>query len=615
MRFLIAAMMGAGLLLLAGCASSEEAASTVPEGDGGYERHVTPFEVLDASGQPYDHPFLGGLDVPRPQFVDIDADGDPDLFLQEQTGAIKFFENVGTTTGPDFRWRTDQYRDLDVGEWYRFADVDDDGDPDLLAEQPFSYIRYYQNVGTPQTPRFTLAADTLKDVAGAPIFSDRQNIPNVTDIDCDDRVDLFLGRLDGTVTRYEAASADDAVPRFELVTERFEDIEIISRFGQPSMTGSANLHGANTMVFADVDGDDDQDLLWGDFFEPSLLLIENTGSCQTPSLRSEPRLFPASNPPETSGYNAPALADIDGDDDQDLFIGVLGGAFNPNRTVQGNFLFYEHTDAGPYELRTRRYLRAVDVGTESYPALADLDADGAVDLLVANKVAPGGSAQSAQVIHFRNTGTATAPRLAATDTLDLAPSYHYAPALGDLDADGDLDLLVGTWNDGIGLYRNTGTPEAPQFELEAAEYVTLTRGSHTTPALVDIDADGDLDLFVGETSGVINFFRNTGTPQDPAFTLVSDEYAGIDVGRRAAPSFLDVDADGDQDMVVGSEQEGLVVVRNTGTPEAPVFERSDALPIRAPELAAPAFADLDGDGDRDLVTGTRSGGLIYFEKR
>jgi hypothetical protein len=615
MRFLVAAMTGVGLLLLAGCAIPERATAPPSDDDAAYVRDVDPFVVRDAAGQPYDHPFLGGLDVPRPQFVDIDADGDPDLFLQEQTGAVKFFENVGTTTEPDFRWRTDQYRDLDIGEWYRFADVDDDGDPDLLAERPFSYIRYYQNVGTPQAPRFTLAADTLKDVTGTPIFSDRQNIPNVTDIDCDDRVDLFLGRLDGTVTRYEATSTDDAVPRFELVSERFEDIEIISRFGQPSMTGSANLHGANTMVFADVDGDGDQDLLWGDFFEPSLLLIENTGSCQTPSLRSEPRLFPPSDPPETSGYNAPALTDIDGDGDEDLFIGVLGGAFNPNRTVQGNFLFYEHTDGGPYELRTRRYLRALDVGTESVPVLADLNADGAVDLLVANKVAPGGSAQSAQVILFHNTGTATQPALAAADTLNLAPSYHYAPALGDLDADDDLDLLLGTWNDGVGLYRNTGTPEAPQFELETAEYVTLTRGSHTTPTLVDIDADGDLDLFVGETSGAINFFRNTGTPEAPQFELVSDEYGGIDVGRRAAPTFLDVDADGDHDMIVGSEQEGLVIFRNTGTPEVPSFERSGTLPVRAPELGTPAFADVDGDGDQDLLMGSRSGGLLYFEQR
>ena len=103
------------------------------------------------------------------------------------SGRVAFFEHEGTGSGT-FRWRTDQYAGLDIGEWYRFTDVDADGDFDLLAEEPFSYIRYYRNDGTPLAARFTLAADTLKGTDGEPLFSDRQNIPNLTDIDCDGQI-------------------------------------------------------------------------------------------------------------------------------------------------------------------------------------------------------------------------------------------------------------------------------------------------------------------------------------------------------------------------------------------------------------------------------------------
>ena len=102
---------------------------------------------------------------------------------------------------------------------------------------------------------------------------------------------------------------------------------------------------------------------------------------------------------------------------------------------------------------------------------------------------------------MRNQGTAATPAFALVDTLDFEPAYHYAPAFADLDADGDLDALVGTWSKGIALYRNEGSKTAPDLVAENTSYLKLTRGSNSTPALVDIDADGDLDLFVGEASG------------------------------------------------------------------------------------------------------------------
>ena len=95
--------------------------------------------------------------------------------------------------------------------------------------------------------------------------------------------------------------------------------------------------------------------------------------------------------------------------------------------------------------------------------------------------------------------------------------------------------------------------------------MTITRGSQTTPTLGDVDGDGDLDLMIGEASGVLNFYRNDGTRSAPTFTLVSDEFQAIDVGRRSAPAFADLDGDGDLDLLVGSDDQGLTLFANQGT--------------------------------------------------
>ena len=626
---------------LPGCAGTgprveaERATSEMPT-----RRILAPFEVYKANGDAYPYPFLGGFNMPRPQLLDIDADGDHDLFVQEHPNAIMFFERNDTPGPLLWTWRSDKYAGLDIGEWYRFADMDGDGDFDLLAEQPYSHMRYYKNVGTPLRAAFVQAADTLRDAEGEPVFSDRQNIPNITDIDCDGLPDLFIGRIDGTVMRYEAVETEP-VPVFKLLTENFEDIRIVAQFGQPGMPAppalpnipgededfmdegpspgrdffvedtqdrSDPLHGANTMTFADIDGDNDQDLFWGDFFEPGLLYIENTGSCARPRLRTTPVSFPPGNPLQSSGYNAPAFGDLDADGDMDLLAGVLGGAFNPNKTARSNLYMYEQLPEERFALRTTRFMDQIDVGSESYPVLVDLDADGDDDLLVSNKISSE-DGRTASLTYFENADGA----YHAGEAPDFFPAYHYAPAFADLDDDGDKDLLLGTWNDGIAWYRNEGAPGAPHFVLKQRAFIRLTRGSHTTPALVDIDNDGDLDLFVGETSGAINFYRNAGTPSAPTFEFVSDEYAGIDVGRRSVPTFIDADRDGDLDMIVGSEHEGLLLFRNRGDQTTPMFGESESLPYDVPEAAVPSFGDPDGDGALELVVGGYSGGLLYFD--
>jgi len=597
------------LLMLAATGGVATPQSSLPR----FERQLYSIEVQDQEGIAYDHPFLGGFNLPRPHLVDIDGDGDLDLFVQEYSNQVMFFEQVGTATEPRYLWRTDRYKDLEVGEWYHFADVDADGDFDLLGEQRFSLIRFWQNNGGFDKPEFELVTETLLDTAGEVVFSDRQNIPKVGDIDCDGRLDLMLGRLEGTITRYEADGVDDTgAPKFRHVTDNFQDIEII---GQVFGNNLASLHGANTMALEDIDGDRDLDLFWGDFFEPGLLYIENTGSCTTPSLRSEPEPFPLNDPILTSGYNAPAFGDIDGDFDNDLLVGVLGGAYNANSTTIDNFLHLEQTTPNSFEVKTRRYVSNIDLGSETFPSFADLDGDGDQDMLVGNKIQPDDNL-TGKLFRFENIGTPTEPKFILRGIVpEFTGAYHYAPAFGDLDSDGDLDILMGTWRDELMLVINDGQVTEPNWTIADSAIVKLTRGRNATPTLGDIDDDGDLDLFIGESSGDINFYRNDGGTDGPEFILVDDKYGGIDAGRRSVPTLVDIDTDGDLDLVVGSEAEGLKLYRNNGTLREANFVLDETFDVPVHPFSAPIFTDVDGDGDADLFVGGIGGGLLYFENR
>jgi hypothetical protein len=571
--------------------------------------------VRDLDDIPYEHPWLGGLNQPRPQLADVDGDGDADLFIQERSGRIIHFENAGTGDRPRFEWRSDRFAGLDVGEWYRFADMDRDGDPDLLGESPFSHVRLWRNDGG----NLSVWSDSLRNAAGAPIFSDRQNIPNAGDMDCDGLVDLFIGRLTGTVTRYEevrTADSDSGVngtaagalaPRFALLTERFQNIEIVAQLG--------SLHGANTLALGDVDDDGDADMFWGDFFEPGLLLIENTGSCERPDLTGDPVPFPWGDPILTSGYNAPTLADLDGDGDPELLVGVLGGAFNPNRTTVDNLLLVEQTGPRDWTVRTRRFLGNLDVGSESVPAFGDWDGDGDLDLLVANKIAADGS-ETSRMYAFENTGDDRSPRFKEIGAVPIEGSYHFAPALGDLDGNGFDELIVGTWQEGILVYRNragSGTG-SDRWEPEPMARLELTRGSNATPALGDLDGDGDLDLVSGESSGEVNLWRNEGSRTGFDFRLVTDRLEGIDPGRRSRPALADWDGDGRSDLILGSESDGVWLWTNTTADGDFRFEPKGVLLSEAPTFAAPALADADGDGDLDLFVGGIGGGVVLYEK-
>ena len=253
------------------------------------------------------------------------------------------------------------------------------------------------------------------------------------------------------------------------------------------------------------------------------------------------------------------------------------------------------------------------------PTLVDLDGDGDFDLV-------SGTGSSSALVYFENTGTASAASFVQRtgtanpfDGIDVA--YLAAPTFADLDGDGDLDAVVGGFDDSISYLENTGTGSAPAFVLRtgsANPFNSLPINYNSRPALADLDGDGDLDAVVGDLSGALSFFENTGTAALPVFSQrfgTSNPVNLVAVGYNSAPAFADVDGDGDLDLLVGNGVGVLTFFRNEGTAASPLFvERTGALnpfgAIAGSSDVAAAFVDLDGDGDPDLLINNN---LAYFE--
>ncbi len=151
------------------------------------------------------------------------------------------------------------------------------------------------------------------------------------------------------------------------------------------------------------------------------------------------------------------------------------------------------------------------------------------------------------------------------------------PTFVDIDNDGDFDAFIGESDGSINYYKNTGSNSSPTFTAQTGDNNSLnsvTVGSYIAPTFVDIDNDGDFDAFIGEYYGIIHYYKNTGSNSSPTFTAQTGDnnsFNGVDVGNYSTPTFVDIDNDGDFDAFIGEYYGNINYYKNTGSNSSPTF--------------------------------------------
>ena len=218
---------------------------------------------------------------------------------------------------------------------------------------------------------------------------------------------------------------------------------------------------------------------------------------------------------------------------------------------------------------------------------------------------------------YINIGTINQPDWIEHDSIfsNINVGSNSNQAFGDLDNDGDMDVVIGEGDVEFNFYENSGTDEYPIWSRDDSMISDIFVGYSNTPTFVDLDDDGDLDLTMGWYSGGMGYFQNIGTQEFPEWLYLSSMYNGVGVGNQAAPALADLDNDGDYDLTIGRYDGQLVYYKNTGDSVTPEWTEENTMfeGIDAGFLSTPEFYDLDKDGDYDLIIGQDSGRLSYFE--
>jgi len=527
------------------------------------------------SGKTLLHPFAGGMNAPQFSAADLNNDQIPDLVVFDRAGDVFLtYLNEGTPNESSYRFAPEFACNFPpLMDYVLLRDYDQDGAADIFcaslgaSTQEMQVFRgYYENNMLKFTPflfSYPGCSSCIREYIYYPsvipgfwnnLFIADTDIPAVDDIDGDGDLDILT--FDGTAGGYIWFVKNMSVEKgFGLDSLHFEvtdrcwgrfyesglvacecdlspsiDSCLFGVSGPPVVDDRGETrHPGSTVMTYDQEGDGDKEVVLGDISFTCLNMLTNGGNPDVAWMTEQDVAFPRYDTPvDLVIFPAAFYLDLNNDGKGDMVAAPNNKFISEDRN---GVWFYPNTanTGHTFELETKNFLVGdmIDLGSATHPALVDVDADGLLDLVVGNYgYYAQGIAQNAGLYLFRNTGTKENPQFNLEDDdwlglSEFAPNdFDFYPAFGDLDGDQDLDLLVGSNFGAVYYYRNVSGPGNPMiFQRDFnIMWVTLDIGSYSAPAIVDLDSDGRKDIVMGERNGNLNLFKNTGSADNPVFS-------------------------------------------------------------------------------------------------
>lgn len=635
-----------------------------------------PDVVVKIGSDTLEHAWAGGLNFVQFSDIDIDFDGDMDLFVFDRSGdEISVFVTDEVNGVSTYRYLYNGASLFPPGLRYRatLVDYDQDGRNDLFCYGTGG-MTVYRNVGDAasglqwQLFKPALESNYIGDYNN--LYITGSDIPALVDVEGDGDLDILTFHIGGERVEYHQNQSMElyGIPdslEFVLQNECWghfrEDLNsstlILNDTQSPCGVGNGNIpdplrsspvpetdsgfvaptrHSGSTLLAIDMNNNDVLDLILGDVASPNLVLLMNGGSAPNTNsaMVSQDINFPSNTTPANIQlFPAPFYVDVNHDNVKDLIVGANARTISQNET---SVTYYENlgqNDQPNFIFRTKGFLQEemIEHGLGSIPVMFDQNGDGKRDLLVSNffRYKPTLNKECAFLV-YRNTGSASAPQFSYLDDdfLSLTTQsfgLRSIPTFGDLDNDGDDDLIIGMENGQLNRFTNSaGAGNNVAFGSAAAlndnNGVPISVTAYAAPQLFDLDDDGLLDLLIGNKTGEIAYYRNTGTASNAVFTLVDDTLGQVDIAPStpdgyAIPHFFRVN---DTTHLFVGAYDGKLHYYN---------DIDDHLaPGSAFELVSPAYRgidvglysafwaeDIDNDGLLNLFVGQDLGGLHHME--
>ena len=539
-------------------------------------------------------------------FADVDGDGDRDLVVGLEDGTLKYYQRNATDAPVLFTEQTDTdnpFNDFDVGTKAAptLADIDGDGDQDLIVGESTGTLKYFLNESVGSTISFTAKTAASENPFNG-FDAGNESTPTLADVDGDGDPDLIVGENLGTL-KYFLNDSTSGTISFTAKTSATEN-----------PFNGFDVGYRSAPIFADIDGDNKIDLVVGED-EGTLKYYLNESTSSTISFTA--KTVASENPFngfDVGRHAAPAFFDIDRDGEPDLIVGGKDGILKYflNESTSNTIAFTEQTE-------TVNPFNGPDSGYVS--TFADIDGDGDLDVV--------GGESAGTLKYYLNESTsgtlAFTPKTGAENPFNgFDVGIASTPTFADVDGDGDHDLVVGESGGTLKYFLNESVGSTISFTAKTAAsenpFNGFDVGTFSKPEFADIDGDGDQDLVVGGSTGTLKYFLNESVGSTISFTAktaVSDNpFNGFNVGTYSSPTLADIDGDGDQDLVVGESSGTLKYFLNESTGNTITFtEKTGANNpfinrFDVGSYSSPEFVDIDGDGDQDLIVGGNSGNIF-----